>query len=140
MDTSNNPKVKAAQFQKGNQQAKKRGQNKLTRDLKNGIIDAAVTVGSDGKGKGGLVGYLTMLARKYPKAYSSLLARVLPLQVSGGVGIGIIDAVNIVSVPGARYLAPEDVARMLQPPIEGEIVESFTGPSEEEAEVIPIRQ
>ncbi|UVO32268.1 hypothetical protein [Bradyrhizobium arachidis] len=57
-----------------------------------------------------------MLARKHPKYYTQLLARVLPLQVSGGIDVGIIGEVNIVSVPTARYLSPEDVARMLQPP------------------------
>jgi hypothetical protein len=32
--------------------------NKITRDIKNGIVEAAVKLGSDGKGKDGLVGYL----------------------------------------------------------------------------------
>ncbi|MBR0847108.1 hypothetical protein JQ543_05050 [Bradyrhizobium diazoefficiens] len=108
-----------SQFKPGNTMAKrKRAHNKITRDLKEGIIDAAIAVGEDGKGKGGLLGYLKMLARKHPKYYTQLLARVLPLQVSGGVDVGFIGQVNIVPVPGERYLTPEDVARMLQPPLE----------------------
>ena len=69
-------------------------QNKLTRDLKEGIIDAAVASGYDGKGKDGLAGYLKMLADKYPKQYTSLLGRMLPLQISGNLNT-FIGAVNI---------------------------------------------
>ena len=132
-------KVKATHFQPGNTMAKrKRQHNKITRDLKEGIIDAAIAVGEDGKGKGGLLGYLKMLARKHPKYYVQLLARVLPLQVSGGIGIGFIGQVNIVPVPVERYLAPEDAARLLLP---AEECESFVdqGPQAEGAEVIPLR-
>ena len=113
----------ASQFKPGNTMAKrKRAHNKITRDLKEGIIDAAIAIGEDGKGKGGLLGYLKMLARKHPKYYTALLARVLPLQVSGGIGVGIIGQVNIVPVPVDRYLSPEDVAGLLQPASEGNCI------------------
>ena len=36
---------------------------KITRDLKHGIIDATVAYGSDGQGKGGLTGYLSIRQR-----------------------------------------------------------------------------
>jgi len=98
---------------------RKRQHNKITRDLKEGIIDAAIAVGEDGKGRDGLLGYLKMLARKHPKYYTQLLARVLPLQVSGGIGVGIIGEVNIVSVPVERYLSPREVEQLLQRPDDG---------------------
>ena len=58
----------------------------ITRDLRRGIVDAAVNLGRDGRGGGGLTGYLEFLGRKHPKAFSSLLARVLPLQVDSTHG------------------------------------------------------
>jgi hypothetical protein len=101
-------------FKKGSSGNPKRGPNKLTRDLKEGIIDAAVAIGGDGKGSEGLIGYLKMLAKKHPKQYTSLLARVMPLQITGNVG-AFIGSVNIVSVPVDRYLTAEDMKR-LNPP------------------------
>ena len=60
--------------------------NKVTKLLKDAIIMAAEQVGLDGKGKEGLVGYLKKLARQEPKAFASLLARVIPMQHElGGV-------------------------------------------------------
>ena len=55
--------------------------NKATVALKEAILKAAEASGSDGKGKGGLTGYLTQLSKTEPKAFSSLLGRVLPLDV-----------------------------------------------------------
>lgn len=112
----------AARFQKGNGGRRLGSTNKVSRDLKEGIIDAAVIVGSDGKGKDGLRGYLVMLARKHPKQYTGLLARVMPLQITGDVG-GFIGQVNIVSVPVDRYLSPEDAKKLL-PPADGDIVDA----------------
>lgn len=57
--------------------------NKTTATLKEAILLAAEKVGEDGKGKQGLTGYLIGLARSEPKAFSSLLGRVLPLTVQG---------------------------------------------------------
>lgn len=57
--------------------------NKTTLLLKEAILLAAAQVGRDGKGEGGLTGYLSSLAKTEPKAFSSLLGRVLPLQVTG---------------------------------------------------------
>lgn len=57
--------------------------NRTTALLKDAIIKAAEAVGEDGKGRGKLVGYCKMLAKDEPKAFSSLLGRVLPMQVTG---------------------------------------------------------
>ncbi len=57
--------------------------NKTTALLKDAIIQAAEASGLDRKGKGGLVGYCTFLARDEPKAFAQLLGKVLPTQVAG---------------------------------------------------------
>ena len=60
--------------------------NKTTTALREAILTAAEQVGADGNGKGGTVGYLKLLAMTDPKAFSSLLGKVLPLQVTGEGG------------------------------------------------------
>lgn len=57
--------------------------NKTSRILREATIMAAEKVGSDGKGKDGLIGYLEKHARKNPELFFGLLARILPLQVTG---------------------------------------------------------
>lgn len=57
--------------------------NKTTAALKDAILEAAKSVGQDGKGKGGLTGYLKRVAEQDVKAFASLLGKVLPLQVVG---------------------------------------------------------
>lgn len=70
---------------------RKKGEvNKTTRVLKEAILLAAQETGQDGKGKGGLTGYCRFLAAKEPKAFATLLGRVLPLQVEGTGADGAI--------------------------------------------------
>lgn len=57
--------------------------NKTTRILREAIILAAEQLGRDGKGKEGLVGYLKKLGDKHPELFKDLLARVLPMQITG---------------------------------------------------------
>lgn len=53
--------------------------NKTTTALKEAILMAGEQVGEDGKGKGGLTGYLRTLAVKEPKAFATILGKTLPL-------------------------------------------------------------
>jgi hypothetical protein len=46
------------------------------------IVKAAGFIGSDGKGKDGLVGYFTTMARKQPEQFGKFLGQVLPYHVS----------------------------------------------------------
>lgn len=57
--------------------------NKTTALLKEAILQAAEAHGENGKGKGKLKGYLTLLAREEKKAFAQLLGKVMPLQVTG---------------------------------------------------------
>jgi hypothetical protein len=65
---------------------KKGTPNKTTQVLKDAILLAAEEVGQDGEGKGGLKGYLQMVAKSDVKAFSTLLGKVLPMQVTGEGG------------------------------------------------------
>jgi hypothetical protein len=87
----------------------------ITRDLKQGIMDAAELYGSDGKGTGGLTGYLFLLAGKHPKAFAGLLGKVLPMTVSAAHQVSPV-AINIIAVPHDQYLSPADIARLSGPP------------------------
>ena len=88
--------------------------NRITRDLKLGITEAAALHGSDGHGAGGLTGYLFWLASDHPKAFAALLGKLLPLQVNGRVD-ATIAAVNVVSVPVDRYLTQDQIRQVGAP-------------------------
>lgn len=60
--------------------------NKTTKALKDAILMAAEATGYDGKGKEGLVGYLKHVASSDVKAFSALLGKVLPMQVTAEDG------------------------------------------------------
>ena len=53
-------------------------QNKTTTILKDAIIQAATEAG----GKDGMVGYLKLVAAENPAAFSTLLGKVLPMQIN----------------------------------------------------------
>ena len=57
--------------------------NKVTTQLKEAILRAAEESGEDQRGKDGLIGYLRRVANDDVKAFSGLLGKVLPLQVTG---------------------------------------------------------
>lgn len=62
---------------------KKGTPNKTTALLKEAIVAAAENAGSDKNGKDGLEGYCYFLATEEPRAFSTLLGKVLPMQVQG---------------------------------------------------------
>lgn len=63
--------------------------NKTTTALKEAILAAAAEHGEDDTGADGLKGYLRKVAREDVKAFTGLLGRVLPLDVSGNVGFSV---------------------------------------------------
>lgn len=70
--------------------------NKTTGMLKEAILAAGIAVGEDGKGKGGLIGYLKRVAAEDVKAFSGLLGKVLPLQITGeGGGPVVVQASSL---------------------------------------------
>ena len=61
---------------------RKGGKNKITKLLKEAILEAAENAG----GKAGMIGYLTTQAEKSPGPFMALLGKVLPLQVANAEG------------------------------------------------------
>ena len=64
--------------------------NKTTGALKDAILQAAAKSGGDMKGKDGLIGYLKRVADEDVKAFSGLLGKVLPLQITGEGGGAVV--------------------------------------------------
>lgn len=60
--------------------------NKITREVKQMILDALDAAG----GKGGGVAYLTAQAKKNPKSFLTLVGKVLPLQITGKDGSALL--------------------------------------------------
>ena len=79
--------------------------NKLTTlDIHKGILEAANRVGSDGRGTGGWVGYLESVARKHPKYFLRVIARMVPLDINeSDESGGTITTVNIVSISSGHF-------------------------------------
>lgn len=61
--------------------------NKTTAMLKDAILQAAESIGEDQAGKDGLAGYCAFLAKEEPRAFASLLGRILPMQVAGSLSV-----------------------------------------------------
>lgn len=54
-----------------------------TKVLKEAILKAAEVHGRDGEGTDELEGYCYMLAKDHPNCFSTLLGKVLPMQIEG---------------------------------------------------------
>lgn len=65
---------------------KKGSINKTSRLLKEALIMAAEVVGADGRGKDGLVGYLSQVARREPGVFMRSIEKLLPMQITGKDG------------------------------------------------------
>ena len=57
----------------------KRGPAKVTKALKEAILEAGEAAG----GEGGMVAYLTRQAEEQPAAFMGLIGKVLPMQIGG---------------------------------------------------------
>jgi hypothetical protein len=67
-------------------QPEKRGRrpgsrNHYTREIRDAVLNACNRYGSDGRGEGGLEGYMFLLCHKERKSMAMLLGRILPEQV-----------------------------------------------------------
>jgi hypothetical protein len=88
----------------------------MSRDLKNSILNGAINCGSDGKGTGGLEGFLTDLATNHKQHFTPLLGKMLPLTLKTDLlENGAVRSISILSMPTERFLTEQDI-KMLQLP------------------------
>lgn len=95
---------------------KKGTPNKAPALLKEATLMAAELVGSDGKGKDGLVGYLKFIAQKHPASFTTLLNKILPMQLVGDKDRPIsleISADQIDKLPLDKLEVLRQVVRMI---------------------------
>lgn len=59
--------------------------NKLTRDIRQGMLSSAIAHGSDGRGKDGLPGFCSWLLANDLKAWCSIFARMVPGELKANV-------------------------------------------------------
>jgi hypothetical protein len=88
---------------------------KVTRSLKEGILNGAALCGYDGAGLGGVDGFLLMCAQRHPKHYMQLLGKLVPHTLHADVKGATISSVRIISVPAGHFLKEEDLARLRSP-------------------------
>ena len=92
--------------------------NKITRDIRHGLIESAIEHGSDGKGAGGLKGFFSFLLREDLRSYAALIGRCLPLQAkidvdsTSNVTFDTGFNVNVIAVPPGVHLTPEQQAML----------------------------
>ena len=75
--------------------------NRITRDIKQGLIESAVRHGFDGEGKDGLVGYFNYLLKNDLRAHANLIGHHQRL------------VVNVVSIPRRTSLTKEQAAQII---------------------------
>lgn len=108
---------------------------KITRDIKNGIVEAAENIGrADVDGGGGLVGYLEYIALRHPKAFCHLMGKLMPFQVSGAVGHHI-QTVNILPIASGTFLSREEVEKARAPGLYPHRIEHVPQPEPASTEI-----
>lgn len=118
-------RVKGQHFSKEHQPKRPRGRpkgatNQLTRNLKEAILGGCEDCGLDGKGTGGLRGYMKRLAMEDTKTMGTLVRSILPTEVK----------VEEKQVPVYQTVeeAKAEVARLGLPPAEIYKLEYYKGP------------
>ena len=118
-------RVKGQHFSKEHQPKRPRGRpkgatNQLTRDLQEAILGGCEDCGLDGKGTGGLRGYMKRLAMEDTKTMGMLVRSMLPTEVK----------VEEKQVPVYQTVeeAKAEVARLGLPPAEIYKLEYYKGP------------
>jgi hypothetical protein len=110
-------------------------QNRICRDLKEGLLQGAILHGYDGQGQGGLIGFCLHLAERHKKAYCGLLGKLLPYNLNATTSAQTISTVRVLSVPSGEYLSREAIQKIQQgdPLIEGAITSAPIVPERERA-------
>jgi len=87
--------------------------NKITRDIKEGLIKSAVKHGFDGEGKDGLVGYFNYLLKNDLRAHANLIGRLIPLDLTANLQHHQRLTVKVVSVPRGTFFTKEQAEQIM---------------------------
>lgn len=94
--------------------------NLETRLLKEALLIAAEQVGYNGKGRGGLVGFLKAVAEEDKRTFCAMLGRVIPLQLEAKgdfrFDVTYRSPAEIKREMAARGITKESFARLLDSP------------------------
>jgi len=113
---SGNPK-NLKPFKKGHKKlgGRKAGvPNKFPRAVKEAILEAAGQIGLDGKGYGGLTGFLIRLAITEPESFGALLGRLLP---KPGAAAPVRHTIDLTKLDDDELLAMERIVAKAQVPL-----------------------
>lgn len=88
--------------------------NRSTLNVKLAFIEAATRIGSNGKGLGGLRGFIERVGRSNPEALLLALARLIPPPAKQEEATPAIGVVNVVAVPAGRYLSQEQARSAIE--------------------------
>ena len=92
-----------------------------SRDVKQGVLGAAIAHGEDGKGKNGLQGFFAFLIEKNLRAFAGIISRLMPLQVNTDQkSENTLTSINIVSIPPGHFFG-SDADQSLPPHEPGRI-------------------
>ena len=106
--------------------------NVMTREVKEAIIEGLSRIGSDGKGKDAIVGYVERIGRQDIKSGAMLLRAILPLQVNANVCTN-----NITRYETVEEIDADLAARGL-PPMKDLFQIDFKGDEVADAELVPV--
>jgi hypothetical protein len=86
--------------------------NKLTRDIKQGMMQSAIEHGRNGRGLDGLPGFCAWLLANDLKSWCSIFARMVPLDLHAEVSHHNFQ-VNVVSIPRGRFFTKDEARKVL---------------------------
>lgn len=97
-------------------------QNKISVEVKEAVVNAAMNIGYDGKGEGGLIGYLEKMAKIEPRSFMSLLGRCVPvnLVMKGTIQHEILTPEQLIAQLKERGVPVE---RIFGPPVQPVMIE-----------------
>lgn len=127
-------------FEVGNKRAAGRppgSLNKFTVEVKDAVVNAAINVGYDGKGTGGLIGYLQKQAKMEPRAFLSLLARCVPVNLVAKVDVehAVLTPEQVVVKLRERGLPIDQIFKLAPPAVQAKVVEVKGGNGDDAVEV-----
>jgi hypothetical protein len=115
--------------------------NKITRDLSEAIIAAAMASGYDKKGKDGLTGYFKRMADDDMKTFAVMLRAIMPRQVDANIRLEkpYLTKEEVLAELWARGLPPETLFRLRYHEIPSEDADPYDADNGEVIDLKPLK-